>query len=169
MLTSYYVSFNDLVSQYWLPLANAAYHLCGDRDAVNDIVQNTFIDAYKEINQLTDPAATRTKLYSILRNRALDHLNKQSNKPKSKKLFIPVAAENAQAIVSEIFVDQMFKLSREDREILAGLYFLELTHHEVATALGISDHSVKTRSTHAKELLGATLTGSGAKIPTKHK
>ena len=169
MLTSYYVSFNNLVEQYWLPLANAAYHLTGDRDSVNDIVQNTFIDAYKEIEQLAEPSETRTKLYTILRNKALDYLNKQSNNQKSKKLFIPIAAENAQAIVSEIFVDQMFKLAKEDREVLAGLYFLELSHHDLAAAIGINENAVKARATHAKEMLGEVLSGHSSKIPAKHK
>ena len=60
--------FDSLVRALTPELYRYAMGLCRNRDTANDLVQETFLRAWKSQNQLRDMKTARAWLYTILRN-----------------------------------------------------------------------------------------------------
>ncbi|MDO8681868.1 MAG: RNA polymerase sigma factor [Armatimonadota bacterium] len=160
-------TFDTLVLRYRQPLTGAAYHLCGDREAACDIVQDTLVDAYRGFAGLREPEKAGAWLYAILRRKVIGY--RRSRRPEVELLEERVVAgpEDAESLVRGIVIEQMLKLAEEDREILAGKYLLGLSYKELADSLGIKEGAVRVRCLRAKERLREILRGAGVKVPEK--
>lgn len=158
------VTFDSLIERYRRPLAAAAYHLCGDRDTAQDIVQETFVDAYRGFDSLREPEKAGAWLYAILRRKVISH--HRSRKPEAELTMEPQAPGpgEAESLVRGIIIEQMGRLSDGDREILAGKYLLGLTYRELAESMGVNEGAIRTRCFRAKERLREVLTGAGVNV-----
>lgn len=155
------LTFDDLVDRYRRPLAAAAYHLCGDQDAAQDIVQETLVDAYRGFNGLREPGSAGAWLYAILRRKAVAHRRCRINEVEMVVESQAPAPDEAESLVRGIIIEQMGKLSNSDREILAGKYLLGLSYRELAESLGIREGAIRVRCLRAKEKLREALHGVG--------
>ena len=157
-------TFDSLVEHYRRPLTAAAYHLCGDRDLAQDIVQETFVDAYRGYGGLRDLEKAGPWLYAILRRKVISH--HRSRKPEVELLVEPQTPGpgEAESLVRGIIIEQMSKLSRQDREILAGKYLVGLTYRELAESMGVNEGAIRTRCFRAKERLREVLSSAGVKV-----
>ena len=63
-----------------------ARRLCGDRDA-DDLVQDTFLNAFRAIDQLQDLANARPWLYAIAHRACLRRRRKRSGEPRHLEAF----------------------------------------------------------------------------------
>lgn len=163
METSDSIIFESLIKRYRHPLTAAAYHLCGNRDMAQDIVQETFLDAFKGFGGVRDPEKAGAWLYAILRRKAIAHLRRQQPEVELSEHDCPVATDETESLVRGIVIDQMSKLDHEDREILAGKYLLGLSYRELAYSLGLKEGTVRVRCFRAKERLRNALQGVGLK------
>lgn len=77
--------FDSLVKRYRRSLTAAAYHLCGNPQAAEDIVQETFIDAYRGLEELHEPEKAGAWLYVILRRKAA--LYHRTRRPETELLI----------------------------------------------------------------------------------
>jgi RNA polymerase sigma-70 factor, ECF subfamily len=68
--------FDRLFGEYSGRIYNYALRMVGDADRAADIAQDTFIKAYRKLDTLTDPAATRAWLYRIATNTAIDSMRR---------------------------------------------------------------------------------------------
>ena len=68
--------FDRLFNEYSGPIYNYALRMIGDADRAADIAQDTFIKAYRKLDTLTDPAATRSWIYRIATNTAIDAMRR---------------------------------------------------------------------------------------------
>jgi RNA polymerase sigma-70 factor (ECF subfamily) len=128
-----------------------------DPHRVEDLVQETFLTAWRSIGQVTDPAGFRTWLLSIARSVTLDSIRRDSRKKRStsRSQALGDAAENLrdsadtppQALERE-------ESRRHVREMLASLpqeYAMPLTLRYIAGAdydtigrqLGLSNGSLR--------------------------
>jgi len=150
-------------------LTRAAYHLCGNLDEACDIVQDTLLAGYKGFAGLREPEKAGAWLYSILRRVAAER--RKARKPEAPLLEEPASAgpEDTESLVRGIILEQMSRLSEEDREILAGKYLLGLSYKELSEALGIKETAVRVRSLRAKERLREILRGSGVEVPENRR
>lgn len=157
-------TFDSLVERYRRPLAAAAYHLCGDRDMAQDIVQNTLVDAYRGFDGLREPEKVGSWLYAILRRKVIDYHRRR--RPEAELVVEPQTPGpgEAESLVRGIIIEQMGKLSDGDREILAGKYLLGLTYRELAESMGTNEGAIRTRCFRAKERLREVLSGAGVKV-----
>lgn len=158
------VEFDSLVQRYRRPLAAAAYHLCGDQDTAQDIVQETLVDAYRGFDGLREPEKAGAWLYAILRRKVISH--HRAHKPEVELTVEPQAPgpNEAESLVRGIIIEQMGKLCDADREILAGKYLLGLSYRELAESMGINEGAIRTRCFRAKERLREVLSGAGVKV-----
>lgn len=67
-------AFETVVDHYQTPLFRYAYRLLGDRGHAEDVVQDTFIAAWRGLPTITDTAAFRGWLYRIASRRTFDLL-----------------------------------------------------------------------------------------------
>lgn len=169
MQSSDELTFDSVVERYRQPLTRAAYHLCGDRDAACDIVQDTLIDAYRGFAGLREPEKAGAWLYAILRRKAIAHRRARRPEAELTEKCVRADADDTEFLVRGIVIEQMSKLSDEDREILAGKYLLGLSYKELAESLGIREGAVRVRSLRAKQRLSEILRGVGVEVPPKNK
>lgn len=158
-------NFDLVVQQYRQKLTNAAYHLCGDRETALDIVQDTLVDAYRAFGNLRETEKVGAWLYTILRRKVIDYRRKKRDVVELTEDSMVVDSDAADLLIKGIIVEQMSRLSEQDREILAGKYLIGLTYRELAESLGIKENAVRVRALRAKTRLGEILRGVGIDVP----
>ena len=119
------------------------------------------MDAYRGLAGLREPEKAGAWLYAILRRKAIAHRRTRGSEVELTEDCLTTHSEDAESLVRGIVIEQMSKLSDEDREILAGKYLLGLSYKELAESLGIREGTVRIRSLRAKERLGEILRGVG--------
>lgn len=167
MDSSHNLTFESLVRRYRQPMTRAAYHLCGDRDAALDIVQETLVDAYRGFGKLREPEKAGAWMYAILRRKAIACRRARKLEVELVEESVVVEPEDAESAARGVFIDQMSKLGEDDRELLAGKYLLGLSYRELAESLGTSEGAVRVRCLRAKERLRGILRGVGVDVPEK--
>lgn len=134
-----------------------AHRLCGCNAASEDITQEVFLRAFKNIHQLKDAAASRGWLLAITRNEFSRWCKKQKA---LKSLDVESAEEPIAAPLPDSALEQnewlgraMAKLPEDYRVVVAMYYFEELTYASIAAQLEIPMGTVMSRLSRAKKCL----------------
>jgi len=69
--------FAQLFDEFSAPIFNYVLRMVGDADRAADITQDTFIKAYRKLDTVTDAASTRSWLYRIATNTAIDDMRRR--------------------------------------------------------------------------------------------
>ena len=77
MTTPERISFDQLFEEYSAPIYNYVLRMVGDPDRAADITQDTFIKAYRKLDSLTDEHSTKSWLYRIATNTAIDDMRRR--------------------------------------------------------------------------------------------
>lgn len=70
-------AFRPLVERYGEPLFRLAWRIVGDEAAAEDVVQESFLRAYRALSRFDDRALFATWLYRIAANTAIEMLRKR--------------------------------------------------------------------------------------------
>jgi RNA polymerase sigma-70 factor, ECF subfamily len=70
-------TFEGIFEEFSAPIFNYVLRMVGDADRAADITQDTFIKAYRKLDSLTDANSTRSWLYRIATNTAIDELRRR--------------------------------------------------------------------------------------------
>jgi RNA polymerase sigma-70 factor (ECF subfamily) len=70
-------SFDRLFEEFSPAIFNYVLRMVGDSDRAADITQDTFIKAYRKLDTLTDEKSTRSWLYRIATNTAIDEMRRR--------------------------------------------------------------------------------------------
>lgn len=70
-----------LYNQYSKAMYNLAYRMTNNREDAEDILQETFIDCFRNIGTFRFESTFGAWLKTILINRSINHLKKEENKP----------------------------------------------------------------------------------------
>ena len=142
----------------------------GERDAW-DVLQQTWLAAYKALPTLNEPRALRAWLYRIAHHQAVSHLRHTGAAPDSGATALEDAADvpddgggdpSFSAETAERVHAALSKLSLAHREVLT-LHFLEdASVEEIAAVLDVPAGTVKSRLFHAKRALRAAIERGGA-------
>lgn len=146
-------AYGELIERYQRRLVAAAHHLVSDEDAARDIVQETFIEAYRHLEQLRDAAKVGAWLYGILRHRAYSWLASRRPTVSWEEESVDewfVAADPAERVDMTAL---LAGLPAADRDALAARYLMDLSYNEVAKALGTTPQNARVRVCRAKERL----------------
>jgi len=144
-------AYKKLIAFYQQPLYWHIRKLLLIHEDTNDVLQNTFLKVYKNIQSFKRKSSLKTWMYSIAYNEAMTFLNK-----KNKKKFLTseeannLMLENLQADVyfegSDIqlkFQKALVKLPKKQREVFQMKYFDELKFREISEILGTSEGALK--------------------------
>ena len=140
-----------LFQRYHRPLYGFLYHMTGQREASEDLVQNIFYRMLRSRHTFTGNGEFRTWMYHLARNVLKDHWKKAGG-PR------PVA-EWEDRITDEVLVDEQLEkkmelemlqkriasLSPESREVLILSRYQDLKYAEIAEVLDLSVGAVKVR------------------------
>ena len=72
-------AFAALFEEFNAPIYNYVLRMVADHDRAADITQDTFIKAYKKLDTLSEATSTRSWLYRIATNTAIDDMRRRRN------------------------------------------------------------------------------------------
>ena len=150
-------AFERIVKEYSEQLYWQIRRLVLSHDDANDILQNTFIKAWNNIEYFRGDAKMSTWLYRIALNECLTFLNKQRA---SQQLSIDEAdTEILNQLESDTYFDgdetqkvflQAIKQLPEKQQMIFNLkYFKEMKYEEISEILGTSIGALKASYHHA--------------------
>ena len=163
-------AFDDLHQRLQPIITRFVRRLIGGGDAVDDIVQDTFLSLYTNMDRIDPPENLRPYLFRIARNRSYDILRKQGrheylsldDDPVSVRVSFDVAGqqpgskpeEAAHWILLNMEVQEAIERLPENQRQALILYSEEqLSYAEIAEVMDVSVGTVKSRIFHAKKNL----------------
>lgn len=153
-----------LFERYHRQLYRFIFHMTGDKELSEDIVQNAFLRMLKYRKNFTGSGEFRNWMYHVVRNVMHDHFRKDKRIPSHNSL-----PEFAETIAGEQSADgqlekqqelkileiAMKNLSDENRELLVLYRFQELSYREIALVLETTEGAIKVRVHRAMNQLRA--------------
>jgi RNA polymerase sigma factor (sigma-70 family) len=136
------------------------YHLCygytGDEDSANDLMQETFLKVWQNLDKFRNQAMISTWIYRIAVNTCLTYL--RSEKRQAKDELTPELEETTGEIVSEKNeqVAQLYKcISKleETERIIITMVLDEVPYPEIAEISGISEGNLRVKVFRIKQRL----------------
>jgi RNA polymerase sigma-70 factor (ECF subfamily) len=73
------LEFTALFEEFSAPIYNYVLRMVNDHDRAADITQDTFIKAYRKLDTLSEATSTRSWLYRIATNTAIDDMRRRRN------------------------------------------------------------------------------------------
>jgi RNA polymerase sigma-70 factor (ECF subfamily) len=151
-----------LVDAHYEALYRYAYRLSGASQTAEDLTQETFCQAQKNLQQLRDDAKAKSWLFTILRNAFLHRL-RASKQEKEISLDgigeIPErAAEPAVPIDSAQLQRALDALPEAFRTPIILYYFEEFSYRDIADQMNVPLGTVMSRLARAKTFLRQRLT-----------
>lgn len=157
-------AFAELVDRHLQSVYTFTYRLVGKKEEAEDIAQETFVKAWKNLKRFKKGMKIKTWLFAIARNTSIDHLRKHRNvlfselsRDEESDDFehgIRDVAPNAEALFdqkeSEAKVEAALqKIPPIYREIILLHYREGLTLDEAAQTLDIPLNTAKSRDRRA--------------------
>ncbi len=164
--------FSYLIERYEKPLFRYLYR-CGVsiREDREDILQNVFMNVYKNIQQFDMNLSFSSWIYRITHNEAMTFFRKRKAHPqiqldaKSESWIDMVCDETADTskfthtrLSSEIISRELSELTKSYRDILILRFFEDRSYMEISDILKMSIGTVSTTIHRAKRAIGTRLT-----------
>lgn len=144
-------AFGDLIRIYSEPLYRQIRRLVQSHDDTNDLLQNTFMKAWQNIDSFRGDAKLSTWLYKIATNEAITHLDKLK-----RRQGISIDDEEANLInmiASDSHVDgdelalklreAVARLPEKQRIVFNMRYYEEMKYEQMSEILGTSVGALK--------------------------
>ena len=150
-------AFEQVVSKFSEPLYWQIRRMVLDHDDANDLLQNTFIKAWTNLDQFRGDARLSTWLYRIAINECLSFLNKQQ----AQKNFS--IDDGDTSIVNQLESDPYFDgdetqrmfqeaihtLPEKQRVVFQMKYFQEMKYEDISDIMGTTIGTLKATYHHA--------------------
>jgi RNA polymerase sigma factor (sigma-70 family) len=121
-----------------------------DREAAEDLVQESFIRLARAAPRIADPSRAPAYLRSIVLNLARDHnrrglVSLRHELPQGREVDAPLVEDDlVRDETQRQVLDAVRALPRRQRDCVTLRYYLELGIADIASTLGVSENSVKT-------------------------
>jgi RNA polymerase sigma-70 factor (ECF subfamily) len=156
--------FNKLAQAYGTDLYRYAMWICGDDALSKDLVQETFLRAWKALDNLKDTGAAKSWLITILRREYARTFERKVPKfTDVDTVVVPDERELEPDDRTEIGLlrQGMMKLAPKYREPLLMQVVLGYSCKEISEQLGVSKSAVMTQLFRAREQLKVQLQKDG--------
>lgn len=142
---------------YYKAMFNTSLRIVGNKSDAEDIMQDSFIDAFQKIDQYGEDGSFGGWLKRIVVNNSLDHLHKNKNETELKDHMEVVESENESDDMNKIrLVDikEALKKIKEEYRVIISLYLFDgYDHEEISEILNISYNLSRTRYSRARKKL----------------
>jgi RNA polymerase sigma-70 factor (ECF subfamily) len=160
-----HAKFDGLARAYGADLYRFAMWICGDDALAKDLVQETFLRAWKALDNLNDTGAAKSWLITILRREYARTFERKVPKfTDVDTVVVPDDGElepDARAEI-DLLRRNIMKLPIKYREPLLLQTVLGCSCEEISAELGISRSAVMTQLFRAREQLKSQLQQAGA-------
>lgn len=158
-------SFNILVNKYELIVLRFVYSITKDKEASEDIAQETFIAAYNKLYLYDKKYKFSNWLLQISKNKAIDFIRKfkrvyEANIEDAKDLKSKEASPQEQLEFLDLKKEVMIfiqSLEEIDRQIILLRYSGERTFFDISQILSISESTVKRKYYRLREKFKSSL------------
>jgi RNA polymerase sigma factor (sigma-70 family) len=160
-------AFAVLIARHELHLRRLLYSVVRFRPDVEDILQESLLQAYLGINSLRDAERFRSWLFGIGLNLARLHLRLISRQSVIDRTITPAQSNGAASRPPEQSVQQaerearlrlaLADLPQAEREALLLVYIEGLSHRDAAESLGASPGAIKVRVHRGRRRLASAL------------
>ena len=159
------VKFEYIYNKYKKLLLHKANDVLHDFALAEDAVSEAFIRVYKNLHKITDPDSGETAsfLYIIVKNTAIDILNKYKNMYSTdiEEYNYQSGFDLEKEVVSEIVTEDILKLVDKLQDELKNCFLLmyayDMSYKEIGETLNISENNVAVRIHRAKKKLAEML------------
>jgi RNA polymerase sigma-70 factor (ECF subfamily) len=154
-------AFEQLVVEFSPRLHYFLRRILGETNTIEDVLQDTWLQAFRGLPTLADAGAFRTWLYRIARDRAYREFRRRSPpvqlREDSEEVQEPDERNDFPAESIEQVHAALERLGREHREVLV-LRFLEgMSYEDIARVTGCPLGTVRSRIHYAKRALHSAL------------
>lgn len=157
-------NFRALAETYGADLYRYAMWICGDDALAKDLVQETYLRAWKALDKLKDTGAAKSWLITILRREYARTFERKVPKfADVETVVVPEETELEPDDRTEIGLlrRNIMNLSKKYREPLLMQVVMGFSCDEIASELGISKSAVMTQLFRAREQLKSQLQRDG--------
>jgi RNA polymerase sigma-70 factor, ECF subfamily len=159
-------AFNDLVSTMERPLFYYALKLTRSEDIAYDILQETWLRAFRNIRSVKDPERLRAWLYRLVHGIYVDAVRRDSARERAEEqhgtVFDEAIDESLSTANSADIHVALDQIEPHLREVLV-LHFLEdFTLADISQIVNCPEGTVKSRLHYAKKAMKVILTRGNA-------
>jgi len=161
-------AFAELYRRLQRPLFGYLMKLVRDREMVEDVLNETLMEVWRQAARFEGRSSVNTWVFSIAHHRAVSRLRKRRETSLDEEQAAAIEDEGPTPDVkaessdmSRLLARLMEQLSFEHREILHLAYYQEFSVQEIADALDLPPNTVKTRMFYARQRLKVLLQESG--------
>ena len=155
-------AFAELVNLYKDLVFSLAIKMTKNREEAEEVSQDTFIKAYKNLSKFKGDAKFSTWLYKITYHACLDRFKKNANLYKTDSIdnnviHIQSVDDTLQGIERKeraaIMEECLMQLPEEERTILWFFYYKELSLKEIIEITNFSEANIKVKLHRARKRL----------------
>ncbi len=167
-------AYDELVRRYQERIYATVYHMTSNHEDANDLVQETFIKAYRALKTFKGDSSFYTWVYRIAVNKTINFLKQRKNRVHMSLNDVEFNAENDPDLVALVsdktprrdlnlveLQDKlnagMLKLSEHHRMVVTLHDIQGLSHEEIATIMDCNIGTVRSRLFYARQQLQAYL------------
>jgi RNA polymerase sigma-70 factor, ECF subfamily len=155
-----------LYDEHASALLSYTMHLTRDRSAAEDIVQETLIRTWRNLDKFDDNrGSVRSWMFTVAHRIAIDAHRARQARPHevgdAMLSAVPATGAMEGRLDRIVVLDALGSLSPEHRAVIFETYYLGHTSEEAATVLGIPAGTVKSRSYYALRSLKLALAERG--------
>ncbi len=142
--------------QHGTALGRLCLAMLGSHSEAEEVTQETLLDAYRGFGGFRGSGTVRAWLFGIARKKCLKQLERRATQ--QRHLVLVSATDSATAADddrlehrerAERARDALCRLAHGDREVLSLRYVAELSHADVASALGVDEATARKRVSRA--------------------
>lgn len=147
-----------LFRRHWRGAHRAAYLIVRDRQAAEDIAQESFLAAVRALDRFDRRRPFRPWLHRIVINRAIDHTRARALRREVSADAAPTEPRAEEMPLPEFkLTPALVELSPEHRAVIVLRYLLDYTPGEIARMLDLPRGTVNSRLRRALDQLAAGL------------
>ena len=177
-------AFNTLVLHYQSQVYNLSYRVMGEGDSAADMTQEAFISAYKSIRRFRG-GSFKAWLMRIATNACYDELRRRKRRPQTSLDALYVVEEDPGSFLSAetesperavrrgelaaAIQDCISGLSDDHRMATVLCDIQGFSYEEIASIMGTSLGTVKSRLSRARANLRDCLRGKGELLPARYR
>ena len=164
-------AFAQLFEEYSAPIYNYVLRMVADPDRAADITQDTFIKAYRKLDTVAEATSTRSWLYRIATNTAIDDMRRRRNvttMSDDQPTFANRAdtrpgpeAQVMAATLDERVQRALLSLRPNHRQCLLLSDLEDMSAHQIGEVMGLSYGAVRTLLCRARGEMRRALAAEG--------
>jgi RNA polymerase sigma-70 factor, ECF subfamily len=155
-------AFAEIVREYDDRLRGLAYRILGDRDRMDDVLQEVYVKAFRSLPRFKGASALGTWLYRITYNACLDDLRRHPQRESGDPEILATVADPSPgpdelAVERNDLAAALERLPTDQRAAVLLVDAYGLDYREAARVLGVRAGTIGSRLNRAHATLRAVL------------